>query len=180
MAASDETQAFDITRVRADFPILSQCFGKLPLVYLDNGASAQKPMVVIETLSRYYREAHANIHRGVHRLSEKATVAFEEARQRVAHFINAREARECIFTRGTTEGINLVAASWGGENLRAGDEILLTAMEHHANIVPWQQVAARTGALVRVVPVAPTGELQLVALREMLSPRTRLVALAHA
>lgn len=180
MDAFDESRVFDVARVRADFPILSRCFGKLPLVYFDNGASVQKPMVVVEALSRYYREAHANIHRGVHRLSEEATAAFEEARRRVGRFINARETRECIFTRGTTESINLVAASWGAENLRAGDEILLTEMEHHANIVPWQQVAARTGASVRVVPVAPSGELQAGVWRELLSSRTRLVAVAHA
>jgi cysteine desulfurase/selenocysteine lyase len=171
---------FDVERVRADFPILSRRIGKNPLTYFDNGASSQKPEIVIETLSRYYREHHANIHRGAHRLSEEATIAFEDARLRVARFINAREPRECIFTRGTTESINLVAATWGAENLHTGDEIILTAMEHHANIVPWQQVASRTGAVIRVVPITPEGELERDVFYRLLSSKTKLVAVAHA
>lgn len=171
--------AFDLARVRADFPILSRRIGKNPLVYLDNGASAQKPAVVIEAIDRYYREQHANIHRGVHRLSEEATVAYEQARERVARFLNAREARECIFTRNATEAINLVAATWGMSNLRAGDEIVLSEMEHHANIVPWQVVAERTGAVIRVVPVTPEGTLDMAVFHALLSEKTKLVAMVH-
>ncbi|MDR3229578.1 MAG: cysteine desulfurase [Puniceicoccales bacterium] len=176
----DNTADFDIARVRADFPILSRRVGKNPLVYLDNGASAQKPLAVIEALDRYYRHQHANIHRGVHTLSEEATAAYEQARARVAKFIGAGDPRECVFTKGTTESINLVAASWGTANLHAGDEILLTEMEHHANIVPWQQAAERTGAKIRVVPVAPDGTLRLDVFRQLLSPQTKLVAVTHA
>ncbi len=170
---------FDPAKVRADFPILSRRIGKNPLVYLDNGASSQKPAVVIEAIDRYYREQHANIHRGVHRLSEAATVAYEKAREQVAAFLNAREARECIFTRNATEAINLVAATWGMSRLRKGGEIVLSAMEHHANIVPWQMVADRTGSVIRVVPVTPEGELDMAAFRALLSERTQLVAMAH-
>jgi cysteine desulfurase/selenocysteine lyase len=178
--ASHGALRFDVERVRADFPILSRNIGRNPLTYLDNGASAQKPLAVIETLDRYYRTEHANIHRGVHFLSGEATAAYERARTAVARFINAREDRECIFTRGTTDAINLVASSWGGANLRAGDEILLTAMEHHANIVPWQEAALRTGAVIRVAPLLPDGALDLDAFHRLLTPRTRLVAVAHA
>ncbi|MDR1816739.1 MAG: cysteine desulfurase, partial [Puniceicoccales bacterium] len=176
--------------------ILARRLGKNPLTYLDNGASAQKPLAVIETLDRYYREQHANIHRGVHQLSEAATAAYERARERVAAFLNAAEPRECIFTRGTTEAVNLVASTWGAGTaadsgvatgggelppFRAGDEIVLTALEHHANIVPWQQVAERTGAVIRVVPLAPDGSLRLDELAHFLaSGRVRLVAVAHA
>jgi cysteine desulfurase/selenocysteine lyase len=172
--------AFDVARIRADFPILSRRIGKNPLTYFDNGASAQKPDAVVETLVRYYREQHANIHRGVHRLSEEATLAYEKARTRVARFINAKEDRECIFTHGTTESINLVASSWGAANLRQGDEIILTEMEHHANIVPWQQAAEKAGALIRVVPVTPEGVLKLDVFHSLLSSKTKLVAIAHA
>jgi cysteine desulfurase/selenocysteine lyase len=179
-AAGAQNTAFDVERARADFPILSRRVGKNPLTYLDNGASAQKPLVVIETLARYYRERHANIHRGAHQLSEEATRAYEDARVCAARFLNAREPRECVFTRGATESINLVAASWGGANLRPGDEILLTAMEHHANVVPWQHAAERAGARVRVVPVAPDGTLRMDEFHRLLSSKTRLVAAAHA
>ncbi|MDR1498308.1 MAG: SufS family cysteine desulfurase [Puniceicoccales bacterium] len=171
---------FDVQRVRSDFPILSLHIGKNPLIYLDNGASAQKPLAVIEALARYYREQHANIHRGAHWLSEEATRAYEEARVCMARFLNAREPRECIFTRGTTEAINLVASSWGSANLFPGDEILLSAMEHHANIVPWQHVAERTGARLRIVPLTPEGELRVDEFHRLLSSRTRLVAVTHA
>lgn len=176
---SAETTAFDVNRVREDFPILSRRIGRNPLTFLDSGASAQKPAAVIGAVERYYRESHANIHRGVYRLSEEATVAYEAARTRVAAFLRAPEAREVIFTRGCTEAINLVAASWGAANLRAGDEIVLTAMEHHANIVPWQLAAERAGAVIRVVPVTPKGELDLDAYRALLTPRVKLVACSH-
>ncbi|MDR2981458.1 MAG: cysteine desulfurase [Puniceicoccales bacterium] len=170
---------FDVKRVRADFPILSRKIGKNPLTYLDNGASSQKPSIVIETIASYYRDHHANIHRGVHRLSEEATTAYEKSREQVARFLNAKEARECVFTRNTTESINLVASSWGAANLREGDEIVLSEMEHHANIVPWQLIAERTGAVIRVVPVTPEGTLRMDVFHALLSPKTRLVAITH-
>ncbi|MDR0536335.1 MAG: cysteine desulfurase [Puniceicoccales bacterium] len=171
---------FDVERVRADFPILSRQIGGHALAYLDNGASAQKPLCVIETLNRYYREHHANIHRGVHRLGEEATSAYEHARESVARFLNAASSRECVFTRGTTESVNLVAATWGRANLREGDEILLSTMEHHANIVPWQEVAAQTGAGIRVLPLLPDGSLDIEAFHKSLSPRVKLLAITHA
>ncbi len=170
---------FDVNRVRGEFPVLSRRMGKHPLTFLDSGASAQKPLAVIERINRYYSEEHANIHRGVYRLSEQATLAYEHARERIARFLNAPETREVIFTRGATESVNLVAATWGRANLRAGDEILLTGMEHHANIVPWQMVAEQTGAVIRVVPVTPAGELDLDAFRSLLSPRTKFFGCVH-
>lgn len=171
---------FDVNRVRADFPVLSRTVGKNPLTFLDSGASAQKPRVVIDRINRYYSEEHANIHRGVYRLSEDATKAYEHAREQVAKFLNAPESREVIFTRGATEAVNLVAASWGRANLKSGDEILLTEMEHHANIVPWQLIAEATGAVIKVVPViVATGDLDLDAFRRLLSPKTKLVACVH-
>lgn len=180
MTRLQETLArFDVNRVRSEFPVLSRRMGKNPLTFLDSGASAQKPAAVIERIRRYYAEEHANIHRGVYRLSEQATLAYENARERIALFLNAPETREVIFTRGATEAVNLVAASWGQANLKAGDEILLTGMEHHANIVPWQMVAARTGAVIKVVPVTPSGELDLDAFRALLSPRTKLFGCVH-
>ena len=170
---------FDVNRVRADFPVLSRTMGKNPLTFLDSAASAQKPRVVIDRINRYYSEEHANIHRGVYRLSEEATKAYEHAREQIARFLNASESREVIFTRGATEAINLVASSWGRTHLKAGDEILLTAMEHHANIVPWQLVAEQTGAVIRVVPITPSGELDLDAFRKLLSPKTKLFGCTH-
>jgi cysteine desulfurase / selenocysteine lyase len=171
---------FDVNRVRADFPVLARTVGKNPLTFLDSAASAQKPRSVIDRIARYYSEEHANIHRGVYRLSEDATKAYEHARSQVAEFLNAPESREVIFTRGATDAINLVAASWGRANLKACDEILLTEMEHHANIVPWQLIAEATGAVIRVVPViTATGELDIEAFRRLLSPRTKLFACGH-
>ena len=178
--AANTTVPFDVERVRAQFPILSRRIGRNPLTYLDNGASAQKPLAVIETLDHYYRYQHANVHRGVHSLSSEVTAAYERARKSVARFINAREERECVFTRGATESINLVASTWGRATVHAGDEILLTAMEHHANIVPWQQVAEKTGARIRVVPIIPEGILAPGAFLNCLSAKTKLVAVAHA
>lgn len=172
---------FDVHRFRAEFPVLSTGTpsGK-PLTFLDSGASAQKPVAVIDRIGRYYSAEHANIHRGVYRLSEQATEAYEHARERVAAFIHAPEAREVIFTRGATDAINLVAASWGGANIKVGDEILLTEMEHHANIVPWQLLAERVGAVIKVVPIVrETGELDLAAFRALLSPRTKLFSCVH-
>jgi cysteine desulfurase/selenocysteine lyase len=169
----------DVERLRADFPILSQQIRGKPLVYLDNGASAQRPRAVLDAERRYGEEMHANVHRGVHTLSQRATDAFEGARERVRRFLNARSTREIVFTRGTTESINLVAQSWGRSNLRAGDEIVISWLEHHANIVPWQMVCEQTGAKLRVVPIDRRGELDLDAYRSMLNERTRLVAMSH-
>jgi cysteine desulfurase/selenocysteine lyase len=171
--------AFDVSALRKDFPILGRSVRGRPLAYLDNAATSQKPSVVIKALERYYSEQNANVHRGVHLLSEEATTAFEAARASVARFLGLKDTRGCVFVRGATEGINLVAECWGRINLKAGDEILLTHLEHHANIVPWQAIAERTGAKVVVTPVTPRGEVDLVAFRGLLSARTRLVAFAH-
>jgi len=168
--------------VRADFPTLHQQVHGKPLVYLDNAATAQKPQVVIDTLSRFYERDNANVHRGLHALSMRATDAYEGARARVAKFINAADPAEIVFTRGTTESINLVAASWGAANLKPGDVILLTEMEHHSNLVPWQLIAQRTGATLRFVPIAGAnaeGGLDLSHLDELLSPEVKVFAFAH-
>jgi cysteine desulfurase/selenocysteine lyase len=174
-----EEQAFDVHAVRQDFPILRQEVHGRPLVYLDNAATSQKPHVVIEALDEYYRHYNANIHRGIHALSERATEAYEEARQKVTRFINARSAKEVIWTRNTTEAINLVASTWGRANLKAGDEILLTEMEHHSNLIPWQLLSAETGAELRFVPVMDDGLLDLDNLDDLLTERTRLVSIVH-
>jgi cysteine desulfurase/selenocysteine lyase len=171
--------AFDVAALRKDFPILGRSVRGRPLTYLDNAATSQKPLVVIKALERYYSEQNANVHRGVHLLSEEATTAYEAARASVAKFLGLKETRGCVFVRGATEGINLVAECWGRSNLQAGDEILLTHLEHHANIVPWQVIAERTGAKVVVAPVTPRGEVDLVAFKGLLSARTKLVAFAH-
>lgn len=174
----------DIDRIRADIPILhtrlhgDRVPGGVPLAFLDNAASTQRPRQVIETITRVFEHEYANVHRGIHWLSERSTELYEESRQKVQRFINAADASEVIFTRGTTESINLVARSWGDANLHSGDEILLTEMEHHANIVPWHQLAARTGAIVRFLPITDDGQLQLSALDELLTPRTKLIAVA--
>ena len=170
---------FDVATLRKDFPILGRSVRGQPLTYLDNAATSQKPLVVIKALERYYSEQNANVHRGVHLLSEEATTAYEAARASVAKFLGLKDTRGCVFVRGATEGINLVAECWGRSNLKAGDEILLTHLEHHANIVPWQVIAERTGAKVVVAPVTPRGEVDLVAFKGLLSARTKLVAFAH-
>jgi cysteine desulfurase / selenocysteine lyase len=169
----------DIAAIREDFPILHQRIRGKPLVYLDNAATSQKPQSVIDAITGFYTRENANIHRGVHYLSERATVAYDEVRQKVARFINARTAREVIFTRGTTEGINLVAQSYGRTFLKPGDEILITGMEHHSNIVPWQLVSEQTGAVLRVAPMNGAGELDLAAFERLLGERTRLVSVVH-
>jgi len=169
----------DIERIREDFPILRHQIRGKPLVYLDNAATSQKPQVVIDAVSRFYSAENANIHRGVHYLSERATVAYDEVREKVAQFLNARSSREIIFTRGTTEGINLVAQSYGRTNLKPGDEIVITAMEHHSNIVPWQLVCEQTGAVLKAAPINDDGELDVTAFEQLLSDRTRLVAVVH-
>ena len=166
--------------VRGDFPILDQKVNGQPLVYLDNAATTQKPRVVIDALTRFYERDNANVHRGLHTLSMRSTEAFEGARARVARFLNAASPAEIVFTRGTTEAINLVAASWGGANLKAGDVILLTEMEHHSNLVPWQLVAQRTGAKLRFVPVVgDEGRLDLAALDSLLTSEVKLFAFTH-
>ncbi len=166
----------DIAAVRADFPILQTRVNGKPLVYLDNAASSQKPTRVIETLAAYYREINANVHRGVHTLSEEATRRYEAARARVARFLNARSDAEIIWTRNTTEAINLVAYSWGLANLKPGDEVLTTEMEHHSNLVPWQIITQRTGATLRHLPVDDAGYLRMDLLGDFLNERTRLFA----
>jgi cysteine desulfurase/selenocysteine lyase len=170
---------FDVTRVRADFPILTQqVYGK-PLVYLDNAASAQKPRQVIDAVSNFYATGYASVHRGLYSLSERATEVYESTRNTVQRFIGARDAREIVFVRGTTEGINLVAQTYCRQNLRAGDEIVISAMEHHSNLVPWQMLCEDKGASLRVVPISDEGEFLLDELEKLLSPRTRLVAVPH-
>jgi len=170
---------FDIEKIRGDFPILNQeIYGK-PLAYLDNAATTQKPQCVIDTVTRYYEHDNANVHRGVHALSERATADYEAARKRIASFFNARSEREVIFTRGTTEAINLIASSWGGVHIKAGDEVLITHMEHHSNIVPWQMLCDRVGATLKVVPINDRGEIIMDAFDALLSERTRLVGVVH-
>ena len=171
--------AYDVARVRQDFPILRQQVHDKPLVYLDNAATTQKPQVVIDRLMEYYSSENANIHRGVHYLSEQATQAYEGARAKVRDFLNAAEDREVIFVRGATEGINLVAQSYGRTHVREGDEVIVSAMEHHSNIVPWQILCEEKGASLRVIPINDDGELLLEAYADLLGPRTKLVSIAH-
>ena len=171
--------SFDVEAIRRDFPVLHQEVHGKPLAYLDNAASAQHPVQVIEAVSEYYRRDHSNVHRGVHQLSQRATDAFEGARDKVRRFINAASEREVIFTRGTTEAINLVAQSWGRANLGPGDEIVLSHLEHHANIVPWQMLCQQTGAELKVIPMTESGEIDLAAAREIIGPATRLLAFTH-
>lgn len=170
--------AYDVERVRADFPILATQVRGKRLAFLDTAASSQRPSAVIDAVVHYERTQHANVHRGVYELSQKATDAFEHARQRVQRFLNAASIREVIFTRGATESINLVAQSWG-RSLSPGDEILISWMEHHANIVPWQMLCERTGARLQVVPIDQRGELDMAAFERLLSPRTKLVAITQ-
>jgi cysteine desulfurase/selenocysteine lyase len=170
----------DWAKLRADFPILDQKVHGHPLIYFDNAASSQKPRVVIDAVRHYYEHDNANVHRGIHELSNRATAAFEAARTRVAQFINAKSSNEIIFTRGTTEGINLVASSWGGSNLKPGDKILLTEMEHHSNLVPWQMVAERTGAKLVYLPITgDDGLLDLGKLDGLLTKEVKLFAFTH-
>lgn len=171
--------SFDVNRIREDFPVLSQTVNGKPLVYLDNGASSQVPNLVIERGSKYLAEEHSNIHRGVHYLSQHATTAYEAAREKVKRFINAKEAKECIFVRGCTEGCNLVAYSYGRKFIGEGDEIILSQMEHHANIIPWQVVAEEKGAKIRVIPMNERGELIIEEYENMLNERTKIVAITH-
>ncbi|MFO7550493.1 MAG: cysteine desulfurase [Haliea sp.] len=177
--AAVTTPAFDPAAIRLDFPILQQQVNGQPLIYLDNAATTQKPEAVIEAISHYYRHDNANVHRGAHTLSDRATVAFENARTTVARFINSPAPSQVIWVRGATEAINLVAHSWGRATLQAGDRILVSYLEHHSNIVPWQLVAAATGAEVVPIPVTPGGDIDLEALASLLDERVKLVAVNH-
>ncbi len=170
---------FDVNAVRADFPILDQMVNDKPLVYLDNGATTQKPSVVIEALEHYYKVDNSNVHRGAHTLSDRATIAFEHARKTVQTFLNAELPEEIIWTRGTTESINIVAQSYGSKFIKAGDVILVSGMEHHANIVPWQMLCERTGAILKAIPVLDTGELDMIAFDELIQDNVKFVSLVH-
>ncbi|WP_312457214.1 cysteine desulfurase SufS [Pseudescherichia sp.] len=171
--------SYSVSDVRADFPVLAREVNGVPLAYLDSAASAQKPNQVIDAEAEFYRHGYAAVHRGIHTLSAEATQRMENVRAQAAGFLNARTAEEIVFVRGTTEGINLVANSWGSSQIQAGDNIIITMMEHHANIVPWQMLCERTGAELRVIPLSPDGTLQLEAWRELLDDRTRLLAITH-
>ena len=171
--------SFNVTRIREDFPILKETVNGKPLVYLDNAATSQKPQAVIDALVNYYMTENSNVHRGVHTLSQKATDAYEGAREKVRQFINAEHDKEIIFVRGTTEGINLVAQTYGRTHIGAGDEIIVTAMEHHSNIVPWQMLCEEKGAYLKVIPINDDGELLLDEYEKLLSPRTKLVSIVH-
>ena len=171
--------SFDVARVREDFPILAQKVHGKPLVYLDNAATSQKPQVVVDALTKYYASQNANIHRGVHALSELATYEYEKARGKVKLFLNASDSREIIFVRGTTEGINLVAQSYGRKFIKAGDEIIVSAMEHHSNIVPWQLLCEQTGAVLRVIPMNDSGELLMDEYKRLLNKNTKFVSVVY-
>jgi cysteine desulfurase/selenocysteine lyase len=179
MSAVPQQVGYDVDAIRHDFPILARQVRGRALVYLDNAATTQKPQAVIDRIVRYYSQENSNVHRGVHFLSELATIEYEEARETVQRFINARDIKEIVFTRGTTEAINLVAQSWGRTNVKQGDEILITALEHHSNIVPWQMLCDEKGATLRVAPVNDAGELIVEELERMLNPRVKLVAINH-
>ena len=179
IAGSLRHQDFDVAEIRKDFPILKQKVHGKPLVYFDNGATSQKPQQVIDALSRYYSAENSNIHRGVHDLSERATAAYETAREKIRAFINAPTDKEIIFVRGTTEAINLVAQSYGRSFLKTGDEIIVSAMEHHSNIVPWQILCEQVGAHLRVIPINHDGEILMDEYRRLLNERTKLVSVTH-
>ena len=179
MKAAKEMSNWDVEKVRKDFPVLSQTVNGKPLVYLDNGASSQVPQIVIDRGSKYLAEEHSNIHRGVHYLSQHATTAYEAAREKVKRFINAPDVKECIFVRGTTEGVNLVAYSYGRKFIGEGDEILVSQMEHHSNIIPWQMIAEEKGARVVMIPINEKGELIIDEYENLLNERTKMVAVTH-
>ena len=179
MEAVKQMSNWDVEKIRKDFPVLSQTVNGKPLVYLDNGASSQVPQLVIDRGSKYLAEEHSNIHRGVHYLSQHATTAYEAAREKVKRFINAKEAKECIFVRGTTEGVNLVAYSYGRKFIGEGDEILVSQMEHHSNIIPWQIIAEEKGAKVVMIPMNDRGELVIDEYENLLNERTKMIAVTH-
>jgi cysteine desulfurase/selenocysteine lyase len=170
---------FDVELVRKEFPILSRQVHGQPLVYLDSGASAQKPQSVIDRISQYYSEEHANIHRGVHHLSQEATQAYEDARETIRAYINAKHSHEVLFTKGTTDGINLVASSFGRKFLNAGDEVIISTMEHHSNIVPWQMICEERGASLKIIPINSAGEIDMAEYKNLLNKKTKLVATVH-
>jgi len=170
---------FDVEKIREDFPVLKQNIHGRPLVYLDSAATAQKPFAVIDAIRRFHEVDCANIHRGVHELSQRSTAAYEETRAKAKRFLNSKTKNELIFVRGTTEGINLVSSTWGRKNVKAGDEIVISAMEHHSNIVPWQMLCEEKGAKLRVIPMNDRGELLMEEYEKLLSPRTRMVAVTH-
>ncbi len=177
--AAPSRPVLDVAKLRAEFPALQLTVRGKPLVYLDNAATSQKPRAVLDALTRYYEEGNANVHRGVHYLSEHATAAYDGAREKAGRFLGAKEAREVLFVRGTTEGVNLVASSFGHANLKAGDEVLVSAMEHHSNIVPWQLICEERGARLTVIPMNRRGELLLDEYEKLLGPRTKIVAVVH-
>jgi cysteine desulfurase / selenocysteine lyase len=179
MKAVKQMSNFDVNKIREDFPILSRKVNGKPLVYLDNGGSSQSPASVIARFDKYHSEEHSNVHRGVHYLSQLATNEYEKARVKVQKFINAREAKECIFVRGCTEGVNLVAQSYGRANFVEGDEIILSQMEHHANIIPWQMIAEEKGAKIRVIPINERGELIIDEYENLFNERTKFVSIIH-
>ena len=179
MRATPVMPVLDVAAIRADFPALDQLVHGKPLVYLDNAATTQKPRAVLDAMQHYYEQDNANVHRGVHTLSERATEAYEGARETVRAFVNAASVREVIFTRNATEGINLVARAWGDANVGGGDEVLITAMEHHSNIVPWQLLVERTGARLRVAPIDDRGDVVLDEFARLLTPRTKIAAFVH-
>ena len=179
MKSVNRINRFDVEKVRADFPILHQQVNGQPLVYLDNAATTQKPNCVIDAIADYYRQDNSNVHRGAHTLADRATVKFEAARDKVAQFLNSPSSKQIIWTRGTTESINLVAACWGKMHLQPGDRILVSAMEHHSNIVPWQLIAEKTGAIVEAIPVDVTGTINLPAFDAMLDAKVKMVAIGH-
>jgi cysteine desulfurase/selenocysteine lyase len=178
-----EEELIHVEMIRQDFPILQKVFysenSTKPLIYLDNSATSQKPKQVIEAITNYYHEINANVHRGIHKLGEAATAAFENSRKKVAEFINAESASEIIFTRGTTEAINLVASGWGRKFLKENDEILISEMEHHSNLIPWQLLAASTGARLKFIPFLEDGTLDFSRIEQLLGKNTKLVALTH-
>jgi cysteine desulfurase / selenocysteine lyase len=177
--SSRVSAGFDVEKIREDFPVLKQTIHGRPLVYLDSAATAQKPFAVIDAIRRFHEVDCANIHRGVHELSQRSTAAYEETRAKAKRFLNSRSKNELIFVGGTTEGINLVASAWGRTNVKAGDEIVISAMEHHSNIVPWQMLCEEKGAKLRVIPMNDRGELLMEEYEKLLNPRTRMVAVAH-
>jgi len=177
--SSQVSAGFDVEKIREDFPVLKQTIHGRPLVYLDSAATAQKPFAVIDAIRRFHEVDCANIHRGVHELSQRSTAAYEETRAKAKRFLNSRSKNELIFVGGTTEGINLVASAWGRTNVKAGDEIVISAMEHHSNIVPWQMLCEEKGAKLRVIPMNDRGELLMEEYEKLLNPRTRMVAVAH-
>ena len=173
------SEVVDFDKIREDFPVLHQQVNGHPLAYLDNGASSQMPVQVADRMDHYQRYEHSNVHRGIHMLSQRATDSYEGTREKIQLFLNARLKDEIIFTTGTTDSINLVASSYGGQHLSEGDEIILTEMEHHANIVPWQMIAEKTGAVIKIVPVDDRGDLDMEAYKSMLSNKTKIVSVIH-